>query len=352
MSHRKTIIRMTPFGNRLSYNNLQALPNNIKQIETNLTALFTNSDGISLDKLHPIISEIDKVIKTYETGLCDKDDDSFHEINFIMKMDKALLLTKKGQFLSETNHPIEASDCLREATEIYLSLDRDPRFFREAMLKYRLSSLLLVANEVGSALEKLKQAVALLPNDRRIPKTHILQISIRRQCSYVYWRSKQVIWSEGESVGDVRLRREDQIDLMINAVSLIRKCIEILCNIPESKEKEIESLRVWNNFICFSWEIIDLGHALSMSQEDKVNIGKAIKSINEAIPDYTRQLTALDTLTKAAQSVGDQELQSDYWVAMKKEFRRQSDPKKRTDGYTQSELKYIEYCIEKLKINR
>jgi hypothetical protein len=73
-----------------------------------------------------------------------------------------------------------------------------------------------------------------------------------------------------------------------------------------------------------------------------------MKRIEKSLSKHTRKLTALDTLVKGARIISDAEAFKRLLPQFTKELKVQKSSKLSTEGYTNDELTYIEYCLSRL----
>lgn len=348
INQRAPAIQYTPLGPRLSYRRISGqVSGGLREIDKQIEDLEKTKNTTEVNKeLDRLIGRLSKVVDSLHPPTKEND----REALFLAKMDMALLMIWKSRNLTKGKTlSIEAHELIKRATEIYLELDADGRYAREAVLKYRLASALLASGTFDGVLENLKQAVALLPKDSRIPRNHLLQISIRRQCSYAYWRTKQTIWAQCLELGNLKYRAVEQTDNLSKALYLIEDCASRIPSVDVSDEKSVEELRVWNNYICFVWDIRKLGVPRDVTEEQKTQIIRTVDEIEGKLSKYARKLTGLDTVAKGAALVGDKKRLKKVLRLLMSEWRIQSGAKSATDGYTKQELEYVSYCINELR---
>jgi ppGpp synthetase/RelA/SpoT-type nucleotidyltranferase len=352
-------IKHTPFGPRLEYKSIfhghlpRSVSRKVGDIDDEMGKFGTEVLKVKfgnrfVSRADAFLKKLDRSIATFEAKSTAHN--RMKELVRWIKMDKALLhVWKSRALIANKKDPMVVRECIKFALEIYLELDRDSDFSKETLLKFRLAAAFVLNDDYETALEKLKQACALLPKDTRIPKNHILRISIPRQYSYVLWRSKQDIWSLGALHKDFNHRTREQVDILLDCRNVISECIRSLKSLKDGDDIVLEKIKVWNNFIAYTWELRDLGQTINLSTKEIENIRDAIGKIEQHIPQHTRKLSGLDTAMKGADLIGDVQTKIRLLGAVRRELKMQRTSHKHSEGYTAEELEFLDYCLGRIR---
>ena len=304
-------MKFTPFGGHLDSKAIldssqtpapifKSVSDNVDgEIELILGLLLDENYVIADEKIDEVLRRLDQISERYKATHSAK---FFHDLHysFYYKMEKAFLLLLKQKIRSSSDlFVLDKQEYGNKALDIYLELDRDSRFAKQALLKFRLATAAKVANKTEIAQTALHEADRLLKTDRTIPPDHILRVTIPPQYSLMLWLRKQKIWFSGNQKGEPRFRSSDQIQILRRCLRTTRECMIEMKHIQPSAEKAIEEMRLFNNQISYVWELKDLGERADLSAQEKCAIKKYLPNLDAELvqPEghgFTRRMSGID----------------------------------------------------------
>lgn len=128
-------------------------------------------------------------------------------------------------------------------------------FPRDVWLRYRLATAMMVGGFVDLAAEEAGRAFDMLDSDPRVKSVNLLKSAIARQLSYIYWRKKQLMWTEGRGTA-VQLSIEQQRITLLKAYQLGAEAFRLWRNASDDDPaKATERYVTLANLACYAWEL-------------------------------------------------------------------------------------------------
>lgn len=355
-------VKFTPFGGHLDSKTLLSsltpptianmISNSVDTQIEHILALLLNSDYLQADvAIDKTLRKLDQINENYQATHHAKFFQDTH-FSFYYRMEKAFLLLLKQKAQSSDGKSAFDGQDANKALDIYLGLDRDSRYSKQAILKFRLATAAKVAGKMDIAQTAMYEADRLLKTDQTIPPDHILRITIPRQYSLILWLRKQEIWHADNQAGEPRARSSDQIQILRRCLRKTRDCMLELNNIKASDEKAVEELRLFNNQISYAWELQDLGERTDLTAQEKTSLRAFLPKLEAVLtsataPVFTRRLSGIDSVLKACYLLGLNEQASEYRKIMLEQLKQEElAPIKE---YASMEIEYFLYSLQRLK---
>ena len=295
-----------------------------------------------------VVQKLDHLNDTYRAAPVGKAS-SVDRLSFHCKMDKAFLYTQRSKCQTLLRRdPVDALEYAKKALDLYRELDHDGRYSDQAILKFRFAHAARATGNEGLAQSKLNEAVDLLKKDRRIPRNHLLRVTIPRQQAFMMWRGKQEIWHLAAKGKRLKHHVKDQESILQKCRRQTKQCLDDLANVEEFPHKDLESMRAWNNYISYVWELKDIkadGGKLSLKEIAAVK--DILPLMDREMKRYTRQLSGLDTALKASVLIHDPLSQSKYTKLMREQLMEAEDRSLASEGYSSDELAFFRYSLSR-----